>query len=239
MLPELAGIYGPVLDPSQATVPHVTFAGHARDEYSDFVSFDDVDGGRQATQHLVGLGHTRIAFLALHAPDELTPIWQWAAQREEGWRQVLTAAGLATDGLVFHPMSLPADMNQGSRQSARLTSRMLVSRPDITAVVAANDYAALGLLDALQSAQIPLERWPAIVGFDNMPLAQGQLLTSLRLPPEGLGRVAADILWERRNGTLTGPPVHRHVPMSLLPRITSRSGWPLGIEPAAFLLPTT
>jgi LacI family transcriptional regulator len=137
----------------------------------------------------------------------------------------LQSAGLNADDLAFYPKNALKYVARESRVAACAIAEQVVSEPDITAVVAANDLAALGLLDALQQAHIPLEQWPAVVGFDNLPAAQGQVLTSLHLPAEGIARAAADILWERRNGVLTGVPVHRHVAMSLLPRLTSRAGW--------------
>jgi DNA-binding LacI/PurR family transcriptional regulator len=81
------------------------------------------------------------------------------------------------------------------------------------------------VLDGISAGGVPREKWPAIVGFDNLTSAQGQVLTSLRLPQEELGRTAADLLWERRHGLLTGPPVHRRAHMSLLPRLSCRTGW--------------
>jgi DNA-binding LacI/PurR family transcriptional regulator len=142
----------------------------------------------------------------------------------------MEGAGHAVGKLAYHPQIEPKDVTRDSRGIACHTAGRLTKNSEITAVVAANDLAALGLLDALQAAGIPREHWPAIVGFDNLPIIQGQILTSLRLPAEGLGRAAADLLWERHHGVLTGPPVHRHVPMSLLPRLTSRAGWSVMAE---------
>lgn len=241
-LPVLSGIFGPTINPGQREVPHVTFAGHvdkADAGYSDVVSYDDRDGGMQATQHLISLGHRGIAFLAVHDIGLRAASYEWSAEREIGWSRTMTMAGLSCEGLAFHPRSLLKEPMPDSFAAGRQAARLLVNRPDITAVVAANDHAALALFDVLKSAAIPLERWPAVVGFDNLASVQGQILTSLHLPSDSLGRAAADLLWQRRHGSLIGPPVHQRVPMCLLPRLTSRSGWSVLMESAAYSAPGT
>lgn len=199
---------------------------------ADLVSFDDEDGGRQATQHLLGLGHRRIAFLGMHSPQN--PDWcLWSQARQKGWEESLRRADAwsarqsAGDKLSFHPVIEPLAKQTVPEQAqiAQKAARPLVARRDITAVVAANDAAAMGLLEALRQAEVPPARWPAIVGFDNLPLASGHVLTSLRLPWEELGRTAAYLLWERRHARLPAAQQHRQVAMRLIPRLTCRADW--------------
>jgi DNA-binding LacI/PurR family transcriptional regulator len=135
----------------------------------------------------------------------------------------MAAAGLSTEGLAFHPQE--SDSPKAIRQVGRVLAGLLKQQANITAIVAANDQTALMVLDGINAGGVARDKWPAIVGFDNLASAQGQVLTSLRLPQEELGRTAADLLWERRHGLLTGPPVHRRAHMSLLPRLSCRSGW--------------
>ena len=200
----------------------------------DLASFDDAEGGRMATRHLLRRGHTKIAFLALHSDAQESSIVDWSAQRENGWRMALEKEGLNPKGLAFHPaqdaMGLGATdiaKNSGSTAQTELAMAVqkLIARRDITAVVAANDAAALELLNALRAAHIAPDKWPAIVGFDNHPLAQGQLLTSLQLPFEEMGRTAGQLLWERRNGKLEAAPQERLVAMRLITRLTCQSEW--------------
>lgn len=229
-LPSIAGIYGTLPDESYLSVPHVAFFGHVVDkEHSDAVSYDDVDGGRQATQHLISLGHRQIAFLGAHVEkktDAATDPYSWSADREEGWRQTLQAAGINWNSLAFHPMTAPLFSESSNNEAGRFMARFIAARRDITAVVAANDYLAQGLFSGLQEANVAPERWPAVVGFDNISNGRGQMLSSLLLPSDTLGRAAADLLWERRHGQLTGSSHHRRVRMCLLPRLSSRAGWP-------------
>ena len=199
----------------------------------DLVSFDDATGGRLATRHLLGRGHRRIAFLGVHSPRQDSGIVGWSAQREQGWREALQAEGLSDENLAFHPaqdalsLGVPQANGDCPDESGELRAALsqLIAMPGITAVVAANDCAALQLLQALRNARRPPQSWPAIVGFDNHPAAQGQLMTSLQLPYAELGRAAADLLWARRNDQLDETPQQRIVEMRLIARLTCHPDW--------------
>jgi len=203
----------------------------------DKVFFDNVDGGRQATFHLLRLGHRQIAFLGLHAKTIEDNVFLWSLEREKGWREALKQAGSTPRGLLFHPQFPLAEVHEHSEQrnAARDAAYKLVRRTDITAVVAANVYATEGLLQALREAQIPQERWPAVVSFDQFPYHtfdeapynDRHVISALRLPWENLGREAASILWERSRGDMSGPAQQRLVPMRLIPRLSCRREWPL------------
>lgn len=208
-------------------LPRVGFRGRIEPGViADEVTYDSVDGGRQATRHLWQLGHRRIAFLGLHAlacSRELT----WSAEREEGWRQILAELGGQPD-LTFHPAREPAHTHQGQVDAGYETALALLRQAgpnECSAVVAANDLVAQGLLKALLTEEIPRELWPAVVGFDNLPQAGCWTLTSLSLPGEELGAEAAEMLWARRHGRLTGGPQTRTVNMRVIPRLTSQNNW--------------
>jgi DNA-binding LacI/PurR family transcriptional regulator len=235
-LPSLAGVfdlaylpYGErawATDVARQSTPHVRFHSHDADTLGyDTVSFDDVDGARQATRHLISQGHKRIAFLALHSPQHDSGLLEWSEQRELGWQQTLAETGLPMQGLAFHPGHDANTAGTNEAAAAREAARGLILNRNITAVVAANDNAAEGLIQTLRAANMPNEMWPAIVSFDGESGLGTSLVTSLRLPWEEIGRVAADLIWERRNGVLSGAPVHRQVPMRLIPRLTSRREW--------------
>lgn len=212
-------------------LPRVGFAGRIEaPRQTDVVSFDDVEGGRQAAQHLLRLGHRRIAYLGLHPQPPATAqrtgkqiiIRLWSAQREAGWRQAMTHAGCFNEGLAYHPLAEPAHGDYEAEARVVCEAAVpLLQRGDITAVVTANDRTAQGLFEALRAAEVPAARWPAVVGFDNLAAANGHVISSLRLPWEELGHVAADLLWERSHGQLVGPSQQREVPMRLIARLTS------------------
>jgi hypothetical protein len=230
--------------PLRREVARVGSIGHLEDpEHMDGVGVDDYDGGQQATTHLLRLGHRRIAFLGVHAGDRAAPAHSaWSERREAGWRAALEAAGLPTAGLAFHPstaLAPPEDAWQpwSLAVAARDASHPLAVRPDVTAVVAANDEAATTYVRALYELGVPLERWPALVGYDNLPNPRGQILSSLHRPLDLVGAAAAEILWDRWQGRVKGAePLRRLVPMVLLPRVTSEAGWAARMGQAVSLL---
>ena len=242
-LPPLAGFYDsayalgqPALElHGQQIAARVSAArlSEARPGY-DLISFDDTEGGRVATRHLLRRGYQKIAFLAMHAARRESHLLYWSEERETGWREALHEAGVSADDLAFHPhqdaLELAVRLSDGSVSAAAcgefaVTVRALIARGDVTAVVAANDRLALELLAALRASGAPRAAWPAIVGFDNDPLAQDQLLTSLQLPFDEMGRAAARLLWERRNGKLDGAPRRHIVQMRVVPRLSCQSAW--------------
>jgi hypothetical protein len=230
--------------PLRREVPRVGSLGHLEDpEFMDGVGVDDVDGGQQATTHLLRLGHRRIAFLGVHGTRGNVPgHTAWSERREAGWKSVMDEAGLPSEELSFHPENelAPPELDYhlwSLVDAARSAARHLAARPDVTAVVAANDDAAIAYIRTLHELGVPVERWPAVVGYDNLPNPRGQILSSLHRPLDKVGAAAADILWERWQGKIKDPtPVHRRIPMVLLPRITSESGWALRMPDAISML---
>lgn len=251
-LPSLAGVWdctkGIADDlpwgPQRREVPRVGNFGYIEDpDFMDGVGVDDVDGGQQATSHLLRLGHRRIAFLGVHAEGRPAPgHTAWSERREAGWRSVLENAGLSATDLAFHPddaVAAPEEMvgSWSLTNAAVSAARYMAMRPDITAVVAANDDAAIAYIRTLHELGVPVERWPALVGYDNLPNAKGQILSSLHRPLDKVGAAAADILWERWLGKIKDPtPILRRIPMVMLPRITSESGWAVKMPDVVSLL---
>ena len=251
-IPPLAGVldsYRGVSDdfpwgPLRREVPRVGSFGYIEDPgFMDGVGIDDVEGGRQAATHLLRMGHRRIAFLGVHGARGPVPgNTQWSERREAGWKSVLDEAGLPSEGLSFHPEDALAPPEHDwhlwpLKEAARSAARHLAARADVTAVVAANDDAAITYIKTLHELGVPAERWPAVVGYDNLPNPKGQILSSLHRPLDKVGAAAADILWERWQGKIKDrTPVLRRVPMILLPRITSESGWALRMPDAISML---
>lgn len=231
-LPPICGIFEFVhifneklLTQNGENIPRVRFYHHEEKPLWDTVSYDNVEGGKQATQHLLQLGHTKIAFLGVHTSNDEHEEFIWSAEREQGWREALNNRGLTTQGLLFKPSQVSDHERLHHGDLAHKLAPEILKRRDITAVVAANDFAARGLLDFAHEHGQAFEHCPSIVGFDDLPTDNGHIISSLRLPAEEIGRAAADLLWERHHGQLAGSSVHRRVPMRLLPRLTSRHNW--------------
>jgi DNA-binding LacI/PurR family transcriptional regulator len=172
----------------------------------DTVTDDNVTGARLAVEHLTALGHRRIA----HITGGDAPA---APERERGFRQAMTAAGLER-----HMKIVPGDTtDEGGYRAMR---HLLNARSRPTAVFAANDYAALGALDAIEAAGLHVSGDISLVGYDNSSIGAFRhiSLTSVDQPHTEMGRLAARVLLERINGR-SGPP--RHV--VLTPRLVTRT----------------
>jgi LacI family transcriptional regulator len=133
---------------------------------------DDVAGGMIATRHLLGLGHRRLAFVG-DAEDRFigTPA---SADRRRGYERVLFDAGIETpDGYVARA---PHGMD-----TAEHIARPLLDRNDRpTAVFAASDVQAFGVLEAARSLGLGVPRDLSVVGFDDIVAARLVGLTTVR-----------------------------------------------------------
>ncbi|HWD78844.1 MAG TPA: LacI family DNA-binding transcriptional regulator, partial [Kribbella sp.] len=117
---------------------------------------DNLDAGRAATEHLLGLGHRTVWHVA--GPQR----WWAARDRLAGWRQALENAG------VPEPPVLEGDWLPASGYEA---GRELAANPDVTAVFVANDDMAIGVLRAFTEAGRSVPGDVSLVGFDDIPSA--------------------------------------------------------------------
>ena len=145
------------------------------------VGVDQVAGARLATRHLIELGHTEI--LHVTGPMNRTE----ARARQDGWRSEMLAAGLRP------VQSLSGDWTAGSGFAV---GAQIVAREDVTAVFAANDQMALGILRALCEAGLRVPQDVSVVGFDDIPEAAYLIppLTTIRQDFPAVGRRAIEVL---------------------------------------------
>ena len=154
-------------------------------------SFNDVGTAAKVTQHLIDLGHQRIAHLAFASED-----FESVAMRRTGWERALLAAGLVPDpALLAH-----ADISALSGYVAML--KLLSRKQPFTALFAGNDTIAFGAMRALRESGRRVPEDVAVVGYDDIPLAAyaHPALTTLRVDPLSRGTDAADML----NALMTG-----------------------------------
>lgn len=191
----------------------------------DRVHFDDLDGGRLATQHLIRLGYERIAFMAIHTVPPVLP-HQWSQERESGWRSAMRQALPRIDLVSFHPSMADMERPRDGRVIARrLAERMLPHRGSFDAIVASDDLCIAGLVEAWKDNAVPAEEWPAMVGFEGIPDIGNFVVTSVVPPWERLGESAGELVWQRANGQIAGPPIERVVAMEIASRLSSRKDW--------------
>jgi len=152
--------------------------GQLPDSGLPYVDVDAVEGSARAVKHLLEHGHRRIALIT-NATLEYTS----AQQRRMGYEKALREAGLEPDcSLVQEGTYTPA-----SGFSAM--DKLLQASPRPTAVYVASDVVALGAIRAIKHAGLRIPADMAVVGFDDVPLADyyDPPLTTVRIPAYGLG----------------------------------------------------
>jgi LacI family transcriptional regulator len=154
------------------------------------VDVDNVAGSRGAVEHLLSLGHRRIACIT-NAPV----VYSAARERLEGYRQALRAAGLPTPDELVAEAAFDAP-------SGRTAMARLLATTSFSAAFVASDVVALGAIGALRDAGMRVPRDISIVGFDDIPLAGyfDPPLTTVRLPAFELGQAAGRVLFDRIAG---------------------------------------
>jgi LacI family transcriptional regulator len=201
----------PTVVDSGNNVPVVAIDPHTGPAGMPTVDSDNLTGARLATDHLLDLGHRRIAFLG-GRPD-----LESARLREEGFRQAMTARGVPVD---------PELVRVGGyrRQTALEPARELLSLPERpTAVFAANDLSAIATLDAAASLGIGVPHELSLVGFDNIPESAltEPPLTTVTQPMQQMGAAAVDLLLHLLDGT-GDRQTHVQLPTELVRRGTTR-----------------
>lgn len=159
----------------------------------DSVQSDDADGVRQAVDHLTALGHRRIVHVdGGDGPNSST--------RRTGYRDAMAAHGLAAHARVL----TGAYHEEGGIAAAR----ELLSEPDPpTAVVAANDRCAVGLLDTLRRGGVPVPGRVSVVGYNDDRISRLAHidLTTVRQDATALARAAVHAVADRLEEPGTGP----------------------------------
>ncbi|HWT23471.1 MAG TPA: LacI family DNA-binding transcriptional regulator [Solirubrobacteraceae bacterium] len=170
----------PAFEELPAGLPVVAAEAGAGDA-APVVRVDQVAGAAEATRHLLDLGHLTVWHIA--GPQD----WPEAEQRVAGWRSALEAAGADV------PPPLTGDWSPASGYEL---GRRLARREAVTAVFAANDQMALGLLRALHESGRPVPEAVSVVGFDDIPEAPYLLppLTTVHQDFDAVGRRSVELL---------------------------------------------
>lgn len=180
------------LDPSDprvqallhAAIPTVFIDTRGQGSHATYVDSNHVDAGRQVAEHLLALGHRRIAFL-------IGPLTDMAStERLLGCQQALTQAGVMLDpGLLC----LAGWSTEEAHQAARA---FLNRRRDFTAIIAGSDMMAIGILRALHECGLRVPHDVSLTGFDDVVLSQYTTpsLTTVRTDREAMGRGAVQRL---------------------------------------------
>lgn len=201
----------PVIDEIRRRGTHVVIVDRTRrGDGICSVSVDDELGGRLAVEHLIDLGHRRVAFVG--GPDSIGQVRERWAGASSAWREAeLPEADLVRLGT--DRLSVEAGRAAGERLAG------LPARRRPTAAFCANDLLALGLLQHAVTTGRSVPGDLAIVGYDDIDFAAAAAvpLTSVRQPRHALGETAARLLLDE-----TANPDHDHESVVFTPELVAR-----------------
>lgn len=169
------------------------------------VETEDIQAGFAATRHLIELGHRRIAFFT---GPVVSPQSQ---ERYEGYRRALREAGI----LVEDKLLYSAGVSVEDGESAAL--QFLHESCDATAVLAVNDFVAVGVMSTFEKQGVRVPGQISVVGFGNLFLGDKLPvpLTTIHQPKMSLGASAIEMLLKRIEG---GNVVQKRLPCELIIR---------------------
>jgi DNA-binding LacI/PurR family transcriptional regulator len=193
--------------------------GHTAPFCANFVNVetDDAAAGYTMTQHLLRLGHKKIAFLA--GP----PATPWTRERFEGYRRALRQAGMdADEKFIFQAGRTVED-------GAKAAVQVINEAPETTAIQAINDLVAVGCAGVLLRQNLRVPEDISVVGFGNSALSEyfGVPLTTVDQPKHRLGAAAMDSMLQLLRGNR---PENKRLPAQLVVRASS------GTPPATSML---
>ncbi len=151
------------------------------------VNIDDVRGGYLATMHLIDLGHRRIAYVSdvLESPFQLDGA---SARRFSGYRQALAEAGIDYRSEYY------LQAHHGVREAQQMANALLALPEPPTAIFAASDTQAIGVLRAVEEHGLTVAEDVSVVGFDDIEVAEYLKLTTIHQPLFTSGVEGAELL---------------------------------------------
>jgi len=180
-------------------LPRVAVESANRSEDA-FVGIDDYAGARKIAEHVLGLGHRRIAVLTyllqrsvyrgLAGPERQSRIdWGSSAARLWGYRHALEAAGMDWEKVPVE------EAGPSARETGYSGAReLLEADPRPTAILAMSDQLAIGAMGAVADCGLRVPEDVSVVGYDDIPAAEAAGLTTIRQPVFDKGRMAGEML---------------------------------------------
>jgi LacI family transcriptional regulator len=177
------------------------------------ILIDDEYGGRLAAEHLICKGHKTFAFLGDIEPPERFAIHP-VKSRLAGFKQALQEAGFSLPKAYIR--SAPY-----TQEETKLSAQELLSLPKPpSAIFVGSDIQALSVLKVARQLNIKVPDDLAVVGFDDIDVAEHVDLTTIRQHLDESGRLAAEILFTRINEP-NRPLQHINLPLNLIERMTT------------------
>ena len=180
------------------------------------VCTNELGGMRAATEHLLGLGHRRIAYL--HAPYGFN-----TAQRMAGYREALQSAQIPFRSRYLHALPRHLAFGDDFVNQGRTAMRDWLAGNwealDCTAILAHNDETAIGVMQALREANVCVPEDVSVVGFDGLNIGDicTPRLTTIKVPLQEIGARAVEMLLQQLNSEKISSQ-HCVLPSALLMR---------------------
>jgi LacI family transcriptional regulator len=170
-----------------AGIPAVLIMRYLQSHPANYVGPDNIKGARLAVDHLVSLGHRRIAMLG--GPEARSA----SIDRLRGFREGMAGYGLAVDETLI------AGSEIDRRSAMNVALKFLSHRKPPTAIFCYNDVMAFGVMLAVLKLGLQPGRDLAVVGFDDIPESQlwTPPLTTIAIDPRNIGQLAANELLKR------------------------------------------
>ncbi|MDX6197472.1 MAG: LacI family transcriptional regulator, repressor for deo operon, udp, cdd, tsx, nupC, and nupG [Actinomycetota bacterium] len=177
------------------------------------VRIDDLSVGRTATQHLLGLGHAKIAYVGGDPADRRN--FAAPLDRRAGWLSAMREAGL-------DPPAPYAEISDFTAATGRQAMERLLELPERpTAVFAASDDIAFGVLSAARDAGCRVPGDMSVIGVDDHEISAAVGLTTIAQPVAEHGRLAAKLVLAVIGGDDSRRHEHVVLPTSLVCRETT------------------
>lgn len=153
------------------------------------IAIDNFRASRTAVDHVISLGHRRIAYIADEKGDQSN------CDRMAGYRSALLEAGITFDSrLVKQGDGTPAG------GAAAMTQLLAEQGRSWSAVFCYNDLTAVGALKTLREASLHVPRDVSVLGFDDISLSSYVNLTTVRQPKFQMGGLATEMILKRIEG---------------------------------------
>lgn len=171
-----------VMELKKKKIPFIMIDNSRKNPSVTSIIVDNFKGGYDATRHLIDLGHTEIAHIA--GPDPFLS----SRERERGYLFALEEAGLKPCGIERGTFEISSGY--------RIAKQWLESGKLPPAVFAADDYMALGVMNACMNEGIRIPQDLSIVGFDDQIFASDfrPMLTTVRQPADKIGAAGVELL---------------------------------------------
>ncbi|MEA3311895.1 MAG: LacI family DNA-binding transcriptional regulator [candidate division WOR-3 bacterium] len=171
-------------DLKRTGLPFVLLGRHFDGLETDYVVTDDVQGGFQTTEHLIELGHKRIAMI--NGPLHISS----AKERFQGYQKALDHYGIELDESILSAGAITTE------DGYKVAKSLLGRQPQPTAVFAYSDFVAFGVMKAIREVGLEIPEDIAVMGYDDVEFSSclEVPLTTVRIPKRELGRKAMKLL---------------------------------------------